>query len=173
MKFLLCWRESLLLINTENTKIICIGLESFTTENFIANHACGSCYCLSHHVGKIYLAVMWHILLMSNEKHSKCPVQHGNNAVNPRNQMPELSQQPAQDQKMPLPTEREQSSIPKTDSAEKWEYPSPQQFYNALQRKGIETPENEVEMLVAIHNFLNEECWKQVLVWEDSHKRYN
>ncbi|KAN0061643.1 holocytochrome c synthase [Thecaphora frezii] len=48
----------------------------------------------------------------------------------------------------------------------KWEYPSPQQFYNALVRKGWETPEEHVETMVLIHNFLNEEAWKQVLEWE-------
>ncbi|GAA6007803.1 hypothetical protein JCM10207_004879 [Rhodosporidiobolus poonsookiae] len=54
----------------------------------------------------------------------------------------------------------------KTDS---WEYPSPQQFYNALVRKGWETPEESVEMMVNIHNWLNEEAWGQVRRWEEKH----
>jgi hypothetical protein len=48
----------------------------------------------------------------------------------------------------------------------KWEYPSPQQFYNALVRKGWETPEEHVETMVDIHNFLNERAWMEVLKWE-------
>ncbi|GAA5940202.1 holocytochrome c synthase CYC3 [Sporobolomyces koalae] len=51
-----------------------------------------------------------------------------------------------------------------------WEYPSPQQFYNALVRKGWETPEESVEMMVSIHNWLNEEAWQQVRRWEERHE---
>ncbi|KDN40088.1 hypothetical protein K437DRAFT_258768 [Tilletiaria anomala UBC 951] len=47
-----------------------------------------------------------------------------------------------------------------------WEYPSPQQFYNALVRKGWETPEEHVDMMVLIHNFLNERAWQEVIEWE-------
>ncbi|ETW78853.1 hypothetical protein HETIRDRAFT_420076 [Heterobasidion irregulare TC 32-1] len=67
---------------------------------------------------------------------------------------------------MDLPTERETSSIPR-DAAGRWEYPSPQQFYNALVRKGWETPEEHVETMVQIHNFLNEMAWDEVKRWED------
>lgn len=52
---------------------------------------------------------------------------------------------------------------------DQWEYPSPQQFYNALVRKGWETPEESVEMMVNIHNWLNEEAWFQVRKWEERH----
>jgi cytochrome c heme-lyase len=64
-----------------------------------------------------------------------------------------------------LPVDRTVSSIPR-DAKEKWEYPSPQQFYNALVRKGWETPEEHVETMVDIHNFLNEEAWNEVMKWE-------
>lgn len=47
-----------------------------------------------------------------------------------------------------------------------WEYPSPQQFYNALVRKGWETPEEHVDMMVLIHNFLNERAWQEIVDWE-------
>ena len=47
-----------------------------------------------------------------------------------------------------------------------WEYPSPQQFYNALVRKGWETPEESVDMMVLIHNFLNERAWQEIVEWE-------
>ncbi len=48
----------------------------------------------------------------------------------------------------------------------------PQQFYNALVRKGWETPEEHVETMVEIHNFLNEEAWEEVLKWEKRHNKY-
>jgi hypothetical protein len=93
-----------------------------------------------------------------------CPVDHG--SLNPLNNMPNLSQVPATQQSIALPTERTTSSIPRGDSSDKWEYPSPQQFYNALVRKGWETPEEHVETMVDIHNFLNEQAWLEVLKWE-------
>ncbi|CAO3624276.1 unnamed protein product [Cunninghamella echinulata] len=87
--------------------------------------------------------------------------------LNELNIMPNLNQHRQQDQVVELPTERVISSIPKSqDTKEKWEYPSPQQFYNALRRKGWETPEEEIETMVDIHNFLNEEAWDKVLEWE-------
>jgi len=76
-----------------------------------------------------------------------------------------ISQSPAPLQSSLLSTSRTQSSIPKDHSA-KWEYPSPQQFYNALVRKGWVTPEEHIDTMVQIHNFLNEQAWLQVLKWE-------
>ncbi|BGP39711.1 holocytochrome c synthase [Rhodotorula kratochvilovae] len=116
--------------------------------------------------------------------------------VNPVNNMPQLAQAPAAGQKTLLPLERTMSSIPRASGsssspsacpvahgssdaaaapaaapakAEQWEYPSPQQFYNALVRKGWETPEESVEMMVSIHNWINEEAWAQVRQWEEKH----
>ena len=129
-----------------------------------------------------------------SSKPAQCPVQHGqsplsglggsNNGaaaaaaatprtdeLNPLNQMPTLSHQMAPGQTTELPTERTTSTIPRPNAEEKvWEYPSPQQFYNALVRKGWETPEEHVETMVDIHNFLNEEAWQQVLKWESSQR---
>ncbi|KZP01422.1 cytochrome c heme lyase [Calocera viscosa TUFC12733] len=100
---------------------------------------------------------------------AQCPVAH--DKLNPLNQMPTLAQSPAPNQRTPLPLERTVSSIPRPPSPEpdapgRWEYPSPQQFYNALVRKGWETPEESVESMVEIHNFLNEAAWGEVLKWE-------
>lgn len=82
--------------------------------------------------------------------------------------MPNLSQEKAPGQTLDLPTSRTLSSIPKTntDDGNVWEYPSPQQFYNALVRKGWKTPESEIPVIVDIHNFINEECWDQIRYWE-------
>ena len=103
---------------------------------------------------------------------SGCPIQHNysqcpiDNSINPLNKMPSsISQSPAPLQSSLLSTSRTQSSIPKDHSA-KWEYPSPQQFYNALVRKGWVTPEEHIDTMVQIHNFLNEQAWLQVLKWE-------
>ncbi|KDR80675.1 hypothetical protein GALMADRAFT_241050 [Galerina marginata CBS 339.88] len=99
-------------------------------------------------------------------KLAQCPIDH--QGVNPLNQMPIISQAPARNQAVHLPTTRTESSIPR-DQSTKWEYPSPQQFYNALVRKGWETPEEHVETMVEIHNFLNEEAWEEVRKWERRH----
>ncbi|KAI8810485.1 cytochrome c/c1 heme-lyase [Cladochytrium replicatum] len=104
-----------------------------------------------------------------------CPVDHskmGGEQLNPLNMMPKLGQEMAAGQTTPLPTSREDSTIPKgqsSTSAETWEYPSPQQFYNALKRKGWETPVEDVPVMVQIHNFLNEACWGEILKWEQKY----
>lgn len=81
-----------------------------------------------------------------------------------------LSQKPAPNQTIALPTTREESSIPRgaPGSGEgNWEYPSPQQMYNALLRKGYtDTDATAVESMVAVHNFLNEGAWAEILEWE-------
>jgi cytochrome c heme-lyase len=100
---------------------------------------------------------------------AQCPVQHDAAPLNPRNQMPDLPQHAIyQNQVASLSTERITSSIPR-DRGSNWDYPSPQQFYNALVRKGWETPEEHVETMVEIHNFLNEQAWNEVLRWESRH----
>ena len=96
--------------------------------------------------------------------------------MNPLNSIPlsisATSKAPGQS--LDLPTSRESSTIPRPksfsadadDDGPTWEYPSPQQFYNALVRKGWETPEESIEMVVQIHNFLNEMAWEEVMKWE-------
>ncbi|KAK8194882.1 cytochrome c/c1 heme-lyase [Phyllosticta capitalensis] len=88
--------------------------------------------------------------------------------LNPLNYMPSnLSQERATHQTIDLPTEREPSSIPRGDGEGNWEYPSPQQMYNAMLRKGYtDTPQDAVESMVAVHNFLNEGAWAEILEWE-------
>jgi len=112
---------------------------------------------------------------------AQCPV--APDAINPQNNMPYLSQFPAPNQKTFLPIERMTSSIPRTqgssyngvkstettpggDATSNWEYPSPQQFYNALIRKGWNTPEEMIEAMLLIHNRINEDAWGEVLKWE-------
>ncbi|CZT42916.1 probable cytochrome c heme lyase [Rhynchosporium secalis] len=87
---------------------------------------------------------------------------------NPLNYMfSDLSQDRAKDQKVALPTEREPSTIPKGTGDGNWEYPSPQQMYNALLRKGYtDTDATAIESMVAVHNFLNEGAWAEIVEWE-------
>jgi cytochrome c heme-lyase len=87
---------------------------------------------------------------------------------NPLNYMfSDLSQDRAENQTVALPTEREPSTIPKGNGEGNWEYPSPQQMYNALLRKGYtDTDATAVESMVSVHNFLNEGAWAEIVEWE-------
>lgn len=92
--------------------------------------------------------------------------------INPTNQMPaNPNQQPAPGQEEPLSTDRVASGIPKGGTAETWTYPSPQMFWNALVRKGKAegAKEEDMAVVVAIHNNMNENTWRQVLEWERLH----
>lgn len=116
------------------------------------------------------------------EKTSRWWFSRNNDEINPNNMMPDLTSQKAPGQKLDLPTERTLSSIPKGTSEEDgvWEYPSPQQMLNAMLRKNASTeadangqappvPEDAVESMVDVHNFLNEGAWDEILKWEDEH----
>ena len=116
--------------------------------------------------------------------------------IDPTNNMPyNPNQLPSFNQTIPLSTHRVASSIPKggggseeekDDSktpATTWLYPSPQMFYNALQRKNKLTDDSDtngndnetsppvlqpqdIESVVAIHNNMNEKTWYKILQWE-------
>jgi len=96
-------------------------------------------------------------------------------ALDPRNMMPAANQQPAPGQVVPLPTERQRSSIPKAGTEQNWEYPSEQMFYNALVRKGKlgDANENDMRAVVAIHNHTNERAWRELMRWEERHLRFD
>lgn len=93
--------------------------------------------------------------------------------LNPLNYMfPDLSQKPAHNQTQALPTDRDPSSIPKGTGDGNWEYPSPQQMYNALLRKGYtDTDITAVEGMVSVHNYLNEGAWMEIVGWENRFSR--
>ncbi|KAL4939538.1 hypothetical protein BDV06DRAFT_214201 [Aspergillus oleicola] len=96
------------------------------------------------------------------------PKQSTLSKLNPLNYMfASLSQERAPNQTVDLGVDREVSSIPRGDSQGNWEYPSPQQMYNAMLRKGYtDTPQDAVEAMVAVHNFLNEGAWNEIVSWE-------
>lgn len=100
-----------------------------------------------------------------------CPVKKtGDEALNPLTNMPyDLSTKKQPGQKLDLPTERTLSTIPRGEDHGQgvWEYPSPQQMLNAMLRKGKgDVPEDAVESMVNIHNFLNEGAWEEIEQWE-------
>lgn len=104
----------------------------------------------------------------------ECPINDTSSILNPMNNMPmDISTDLAPGQKILLPTERTISSIPRGEKPEDglWEYPSPQQMLNAMVRKGKGNgiDETAVELMVEIHNFLNEGAWQQILQWEHPH----
>ncbi|KAK5995222.1 Holocytochrome-c synthase [Cladobotryum mycophilum] len=115
----------------------------------------------------------------SSSPPSGCPVPHDARGqeqksflsqINPLNFMfYDLDQKAAPNQAVSLPTSREESTIPKGDgSGTTWEYPSPQQMYNAMLRKGYtDTDITAVEPMVAVHNFLNEGAWQEIVGWEE------
>lgn len=96
----------------------------------------------------------------------------------------EYAQTPQPDQRIHLSTQRQVSTIPRGDKAESsealpvhqagttsdgsnWVYPSEQQMYNAMRRKGWSNiPEESIPMVLQIHNGINEKTWKQVMDWE-------
>lgn len=131
-----------------------------------------------------------HAVATSNSSASllegSCPVKAPNASLTPSNQPPSslsklnplnympsyISQSRAENQKKVLPVERTVSSIPRGDAESNWEYPSPQQMYNAMLRKGYDdTPEDAVESMVAVHNFLNEGAWNEIEGWEERFSR--
>lgn len=51
-------------------------------------------------------------------------------------------------------------------SSSKWVYPSPSQFFSALQRKDRNPKQEDMDTVVTIHNAVNERTWQEVMKWE-------
>ncbi|KAJ3054344.1 hypothetical protein HK097_002067, partial [Rhizophlyctis rosea] len=92
--------------------------------------------------------------------------------LNPSNNMPPPNQLPAPGQATPLSTEREKSTIPMGGKHEGnvWVYPSEQMFFNAMRRKNWTPQEDDMGVVVPIHNAVNERAWTQILEWESLHR---
>lgn len=99
---------------------------------------------------------------------SGCPIKHDSKPDTERNNIPDVGSKPVEGQKIHLDIDRQISSISK-DSRDRWVYPSEQQFYNALHRKGKQTDEKDIKMMVEIHNEMNERCWDEIKKWESLH----
>lgn len=78
-------------------------------------------------------------------------------------------------QKRDLSGTRTVSTIPKSnqytpkhqpDGLGNWVYPSEQQYFNAMKRKGYDPSEDDMSVILAIHNTVNELGWSRILEWE-------
>lgn len=96
------------------------------------------------------------------------------------------AQTPQPDQRFPLGVDRQISSIRRGEAvnakeaqqqppphhqhdkeASNWVYPSEQQLYNAMRRKGWQNiPEESIPMVLHIHNSINEGTWGKIMDWE-------
>lgn len=47
-----------------------------------------------------------------------------------------------------------------------WVYPSEKMFFEAMKRKGYNSEEKDMKMVVPIHNAVNERAWKEIREWE-------
>ncbi|XP_062992153.1 holocytochrome c-type synthase [Elgaria multicarinata webbii] len=107
----------------------------------------------------------------------ECPVKsQTHEKIDPSNMMPPPNQLPSPDQPFPLSTVREESSIPRAASEQKWVYPSEQMFWNAMLRKGWRWKDDDLKAedmsnIIKIHNQNNEQAWKEILKWEALHNR--
>mmetsp|Transcript_6716 Transcript_6716/g.21629 ORF Transcript_6716/g.21629 Transcript_6716/m.21629 type:complete len:300 (-) Transcript_6716:275-1174(-) len=110
---------------------------------------------------------------------SAVPVE-GGVELDPRNHMPKVAEQrPWPGQSMPLSTHRKESVIPKSEftpehqknarESSSWIYPSEQQFYNAMKRKGWKPREEDMKIVLSIHNHVNDRAWSEVMRWEQMH----
>lgn len=82
-------------------------------------------------------------------------------------------------QKIPLSSAAVESTIPRSgidpktgkpfEAGSKWVYPSPQRFFNAMDKKGWQPNEREMPYVVSIHNTVNERTWSLVQQWEKMH----
>ena len=59
---------------------------------------------------------------------------------------------------------------PRQPPTARWNFPSPQRFFNALRRKGWnEVDPKDVQVIVSIHNTMNEYTWGKVMEYESLH----
>ncbi|XP_061489710.1 holocytochrome c-type synthase isoform X2 [Rhineura floridana] len=109
----------------------------------------------------------------------ECPVKsQAHEKIDPSNMMPPPNQLPSPDQPFTLSTMREESSIPRAASEQKWVYPSEQMFWNAMLRKGWRWKDDDIKPedmtnIIKIHNQNNEQTWKEILKWEALHASLN
>ncbi|OQR92367.1 cytochrome c1 heme lyase [Achlya hypogyna] len=127
---------------------------------------------------------------MAESKPSGCPVDHGKAAggcpvdhsqagtsmagLNALNFMEPADQRVAPGQSAPLSTTRVASTIPmgsyvpahQKEGQETWQYPSEQQYFNAMKRKGWDPQERDMKVIVSIHNTINEKGWAEVVEME-------
>lgn len=106
----------------------------------------------------------------------KCPVDHGSHSsdqscpVDHKSRTTWASVLPGSSPTHPvntssLSTEREVSSIPRTDNGN-WVYPSEAQFFAAMARKNHNPHAPDMKTIIPIHNAVNERAWSELMKWE-------
>ena len=115
----------------------------------------------------------------NNEALNKCPVDGV--GFNASNQSYTNDNSPLTDSAA-LPKRRQVSSIPRTpepsaksdqqseEQPEYWVYPSQQQFFNSMKRKNFEPSEDDMAVVVSMHNVVNEMAWRKILEWEHKYR---
>lgn len=73
---------------------------------------------------------------------------------------------------IPRTTDSEESQCP-ASSSNYWLYPSQEMFYNAMKKKGSHPNPQDMQLVVNIHNIVNEQCWIEILKWEGLHQQYD
>ncbi|CAE7404363.1 cchl [Symbiodinium sp. CCMP2456] len=74
-------------------------------------------------------------------------------------------------QKSPgLSSEREVSTIPSADGSP-FMYPSEKQFFASATAKGHTLDPQDMSMVIAIHNAVNERTWQEILKYEGLHRK--
>jgi len=68
-----------------------------------------------------------------------------------------------------LSNDRSKSNIP-SSSGDSWSFPSERQFYKAARAKGHEVLPVDMASVLAIHNAVNEQSWKEILKYEEFHR---
>ena len=115
-------------------------------------------------------------LKRERERMSSCPIDHKawKENLDPATLLPQDLEESTR-KKGNLSKERVTSTIPRGEFCPKhqdpekgsnWQYPSEQMFFNAMERKGWNPSEKDIPQVVAIHNAVNEQCWRKVLEWE-------
>ena len=67
----------------------------------------------------------------------------------------------------PLPSSENACNHAADSNPTRWMYPSEQQFFNALRKKGWDNVEAEsIPSVLQIHNTVNERTWNQIVEWE-------
>jgi cytochrome c heme-lyase len=110
----------------------------------------------------------------SSSSTGSCPVGSTSGAYNPLVGDYKYGQARQPGQKVPLDTHRQRSTIPKGEVTPQhqpaghgtWVYPSEQQYFNAMKRKGWDAQPEDVPVVLAIHNAVNEQGWAKVREWE-------
>ena len=92
--------------------------------------------------------------------------------INPLNNIPDNLDTSNPHSHPSLSKTRQVSTIPKDANNTQWVFPSEAQFFTALVRKGKPVPDADIPAMLAIHNELNEQVWREIKdTWEHDSKQ--